>query len=119
MSALCITTLATPCGCAEECLLIPCCDCSFSLRSLRPLSKGDELTISYGAEKPNKESLRDYGFVLPGNSHDRIQFGSKEDKTGSGDGRAAGKNTVNSLYGLNEACLMEVRGCGCFNPTTQ
>jgi hypothetical protein len=47
--------------------------------------------------------------VLSGNSHDRIQFGSKEDNAGSGDG-AAGKDKVSSLYGLNEACLMEVRG---------
>lgn len=90
---------------------------SFSLRSLRPLSKGDELTISYGAEKPNKESLRDYGFVLPGNSHDRIQFASKEDKAGSSDSAAAGKDNFNSVYGLNEACLMEVRGCGLPNTT--
>jgi hypothetical protein len=36
------------------------------LQSLRPLTAGEELTISYGAVKPNAECLRDYGFVVPG-----------------------------------------------------
>lgn len=94
---------------------------SFSLRSLRPLRQGEELTISYGATKPNCESLRDYGFVLAGNSHDRIQFAADDDtknnnntaaSSGSSGSNGAGKDGgSSSLYGLNEACLMEVSGC--------
>ncbi|WIA21504.1 hypothetical protein OEZ85_000708 [Tetradesmus obliquus] len=47
---------------------------SFQLQSLRPLAAGEELTISYGATKPNAECLRDYGFVVPGNPCDRVHF---------------------------------------------
>jgi hypothetical protein len=39
---------------------------SFQLQSLRSMSAGEELTISYGATKPNAECLRDYGFIVPG-----------------------------------------------------
>eukprot|EP00775_Hariotina_reticulata_P004636 gene4636-4889_t len=47
---------------------------SFQLRSLRPMVEGDEATISYGSPKPNSELLRDYGFIVPGNPFDRIDF---------------------------------------------
>jgi hypothetical protein len=40
--------------------------CSFQLQSLQPLSAGEELTISYGATKPNAECFRDYGFIVSG-----------------------------------------------------
>lgn len=87
---------------------------SFSLRSLRPLAKGEELLISYGADKPNCEAVRDYGFVLAGNSHDRIQFGATaaaaaftSKAAAACDGAAGGAEAP--LPGLNEACLMEVR----------
>lgn len=87
--------------------------CSFSLRSLQPLSKGEELTISYGAEKPNSEVLRDYGFVLFGNSHDRIQWGSSSRKVDETEAKAE-REKLKGMYGLNEACLMEVGYCSGF-----
>jgi hypothetical protein len=80
------------------------------LRSLQPLSKGEELTISYGAEKPNSEVLRDYGFVLAGNSHDRIQWGSSSSRKVIETEVKAERDKFRGMYGLNEACLMEVGG---------
>lgn len=103
--------------CSNHCVLLWCsCSCSFSLRSLRDLEKGEELTITYGAEKPNYESLRDYGFVLAGNSHDRISWAHAADakeKAGNGAGTKAEISKGSSMYGLNEACLMEVSGVDC------
>jgi len=81
---------------------------SFTLRSLRPLGVGEELTISYGAEKPNCEALRDYGFVLTGNGHDRTRFGSTT-AAATSTADPASTQAAASLHGLNEACLLEVR----------
>lgn len=92
-------------GFAAACAVLCCAaPCSFSLRSLRDVTRGEELTISYGAEKPNNESLRDYGFTLAGNSHDRIQWGTAK----GAEAQAAEQDKLRELFGLNEACLMEV-----------
>lgn len=42
------------------------CRFSFHLQALQPFTSGTEVTISYGAIKPNAECLRDYGFIVPG-----------------------------------------------------
>lgn len=81
---------------------------SFTLRSLRPLGVGEELTISYGAEKPNCEALRDYGFVLTGNRHDRIRFGTTTTAAETPTADNTSSQAAAGLDGLNEACLLEV-----------
>lgn len=48
----------------------------FELFTFQHCNSGDELLISYGADKCNFELMRDYGFVLEGStlSRDRIHF---------------------------------------------
>ena len=52
------------------------CSEYFELFTFEHCNRGDELMISYGAEKCNFELMRDYGFVLEGSplSCDRIHF---------------------------------------------
>eukprot|EP00236_Picocystis_salinarum_P003615 CAMPEP_0183825276 /NCGR_PEP_ID=MMETSP0807_2-20130328/1042_1 /TAXON_ID=88271 /ORGANISM="Picocystis salinarum, Strain CCMP1897" /LENGTH=566 /DNA_ID=CAMNT_0026070251 /DNA_START=130 /DNA_END=1830 /DNA_ORIENTATION=+ len=38
----------------------------------RSLRDGDEISVQYGAEKPNQELLFNYGFVVPGNPYKTI-----------------------------------------------
>lgn len=74
--------------------------------------QGEELTISYGACKPNNETLRDYGFVIPGNAHDRISFEASEQgvslPSASKPRAATAAADVGLKRGLNAACLLEV-----------
>jgi hypothetical protein len=83
---------------------------------MQDLSAGEEVTISYGDAKPNSDLLRDYGFTLPGNEHDRIKFGSSSSSassgsSGSSNGSSSGSSSsdADQLPGLNPACLLEVR----------
>lgn len=85
---------------------------------------GQEVLISYGASKPNAELLRDYGFTVEGNPHDRVSFTPlDEEASGSGDGAAAAAAAAREQWlwgggekqlvlprGLNPATLLEVRG---------
>lgn len=58
------------------------CDHSCSLSALalahtQDLAAGEEALISYVGDVPSKSNaalLKDYGFVLPGNEHDRVEF---------------------------------------------
>lgn len=47
---------------------------AFELNSCRPLNAGDAICISYGSDKTNAELMRDYGFCVPGNPNDRLDF---------------------------------------------
>jgi hypothetical protein len=91
---------------------------SFQLRSLQPLGAGEEVTISYGREKPNCDLLRDYGFTLPGNPHDRLKFGcdgssSSSSSSGVSSSRQERQQASDGgVHGLNAASVLEVRG-GC------
>lgn len=46
----------------------------FELRSCTPIAKGQPICITYGTDKTNAELMRDYGFVVPGNPNDRLDF---------------------------------------------
>ena len=88
----------------------------FELRSLRPLNKGSELTISYGEAKPNNHLLRDYGFIISGNEWDRVDFepssrSSSTSGSSSSSGNSSSSSSSNSrdLHGLNPVNLLEVR----------
>jgi hypothetical protein len=47
---------------------------AFHLRALRGVASRTELTISYGERTNNAHLLRDYGFVVPANPYDRLDF---------------------------------------------
>lgn len=47
---------------------------SFDLKSCRAIKQGEAVCISYGQDKTNAELMRDYGFFVPGNPHDRLDF---------------------------------------------
>lgn len=47
---------------------------SFELKSCRAIKQGEAVCISYGADKTNAELMRDYGFFVPGNLNDRLDF---------------------------------------------
>ena len=47
---------------------------SFELKSCRAIKQGEAVCISYGQDKTNAELMRDYGFFVPGNPHDRLDF---------------------------------------------
>ena len=47
---------------------------AFHLRALRACAARSELTIAYGERTPNDHLLRDYGFVVPANPYDRLDF---------------------------------------------
>lgn len=47
---------------------------SFELESCRAMKQGEPICISYGQNKPNAELMRDYGFFVPGNPYDRLDF---------------------------------------------
>ena len=46
----------------------------FELKSSRAIKEGEAVCISYGQDKTNAELMRDYGFFVPGNPHDRLDF---------------------------------------------
>lgn len=46
----------------------------FELRSCSPIAAGQPICITYGTEKTNFELMRDYGFIVPGNPNDRLDF---------------------------------------------
>jgi len=45
---------------------------SFTIRSRRGISAGDEVCISYGEDMDNRDLQLTYGFVVPGNENDRV-----------------------------------------------
>lgn len=45
---------------------------SFEMKTCRSVKDGEAICISYGADKTNAELMRDYGFFVPGNPHDRL-----------------------------------------------
>lgn len=47
---------------------------SFELKSCRAMKQGEAVCITYGQDKTNAELMRDYGFFVPGNPHDRLEF---------------------------------------------
>lgn len=47
---------------------------TFELKSCRAINPGDAICISYGEDKANDELMRDYGFFVPGNPNDRLDF---------------------------------------------
>lgn len=47
---------------------------TFELKSCQPIKQGQAVCISYGADKTNAELMRDYGFFVPGNPNDRLDF---------------------------------------------
>ncbi|KAL0020939.1 hypothetical protein WJX79_002382 [Trebouxia sp. C0005] len=51
---------------------------AFELNSCRLLNAGDAICISYGSDKTNAELMRDYGFCVPGNPNDRLDFTSSD-----------------------------------------
>lgn len=92
------------------------CVHSFQLQALHPLTAGEEISISYGAIKPNHELLRDYGFFIPGNPCDRVRFIGIAglSSTGSSDDSSAesSRSSLDGMDGvprLNPVTLMEVR----------
>ena len=46
----------------------------FELKSSRAIKEREAVCISYGQDKTNAELMRDYGFFVPGNPHDRLDF---------------------------------------------
>lgn len=84
---------------------------SFELRALESIPAGQEALISYGDAKPNSMLLRDYGFVVPGNPHDRIDFGEagKEGQQGPPADVAPGVLPP-GVSGLNAAGLLQAAG---------
>ena len=46
----------------------------FELTSSRAMKQGEAICITYGQDKTNAELMRDYGFFVPGNPHDRLDF---------------------------------------------
>lgn len=46
----------------------------FELKSSHAIKEGEAVCISYGQDKTNAELMRDYGFFVPGNPHDRLDF---------------------------------------------
>lgn len=100
--------LQSHCHC-YHCFL--CCPvCSFQLQALRPLTAGEEITISYGAIKPNAELLRDYGFFIPGNPCDRIKFSASSSSSSSSSSASSmsSADALEGLPGLNPVSLLEV-----------
>lgn len=47
---------------------------TFELNSCQPIKKGQAVCISYGADRSNANLMRDYGFFVPGNPNDRLDF---------------------------------------------
>ncbi|KXZ52986.1 hypothetical protein GPECTOR_8g357 [Gonium pectorale] len=68
-----------------------------TLKSVDPISPGEELTVSYG-QKPNVQLMNEYGFVLSGNPYDRVAV---PPAPGSG---------LESLPPLHGASLLEALG---------
>ena len=46
----------------------------FELKSSHAIKEGKAVCLSYGASKTNAELMRDYGFSVPGNPQDRLDF---------------------------------------------
>jgi hypothetical protein len=103
---------------------------AFHLRALRSVPSRSELTISYGERTHNAHLLRDYGFVVPANPYDRLDFAAflQEAAVAAGGGGSfggvvlpggggGGSNTnsnpvVDPSLTLNAASLLEYAGFG-------
>ena len=53
----------------------------FELRTLRDTPSGNHICISYGKSKTNAHLMANYGFVVPGNPNDQLDFESTNDDT--------------------------------------
>ncbi|KAI8476015.1 MAG: hypothetical protein J3K34DRAFT_516927 [Monoraphidium minutum] len=84
----------------------------FELRALEAIPAGGEALITYGDGKPNAQLLRDYGFIIHGNPHDRIEFEGAAPGDGGGKGGARGAAAAPGVQalGLNAASLLEAAG---------
>lgn len=56
------------------------------LVATRDLMKDEEVTISYGDAYNNRRLFSQYGFIIPANPHDRIDWNSCRNISSSGDG---------------------------------
>lgn len=46
----------------------------FELRSRREIKEGEAVCVTYGQDMTNAELMCDYGFIVPGNPRDRLDF---------------------------------------------
>ena len=46
----------------------------FKLKSRCEIKKGEAVSVSYGQDKTNAELMSGYGFIVPGNPQDRLDF---------------------------------------------
>jgi hypothetical protein len=95
---------------------------AFHLRALRSSPARSELTISYGERTSNDHLLRDYGFVVPANPYDRLDFGAIVGGGsgvvlpgvggGGNGGTTTSTKTLDPSWTLNAASLLEYAGFG-------
>ena len=55
---------------------------AFEMKTCRSIKDREAICITYGADKTNAELMRDYGFFVPGNPHDRLDFTVRQQHTG-------------------------------------